>query len=116
MTARRDHLAVASVSTLDDARSVIAVLAPHVGLFRWGSSSCGVGPAALVVVTARREAFVDFEAPRYPNTVKGAVGSLPPGASLCTIHASGGRAMIAAAAALRAPGKDHGLSSPRSRA
>lgn len=107
----RDHLAVAlDYPSIDAARPVIASLAPHVGWFKVGLQLFAAsGPAALAAVVASgAKAFVDLKLHDIPNTVKGAVGSLcRSGASLCTIHASGGRAMIAAAAeAARASGSD----------
>lgn len=97
----RDLLAVAlDVPSLAEAAPLIRALAPHAGWFKVGLQLyAAAGPDAVTaVVDAGAKAFVDLKLHDIPNTVKGAVRSLcQTGASLCTVHASGGRAMIQAA-------------------
>ena len=96
-----DYIAVAlDVPDLVSARPLISMLGGKVGWFKVGLQLFSAeGPDAVkAVVDSGSRAFVDLKLHDIPNTVKGAVKSLSrSGASLITIHASGGRKMIEAA-------------------
>jgi orotidine-5'-phosphate decarboxylase len=88
------------VPDLAAARALIEKLRPHAGWFKVGLELyTAAGPDAVKAVRdAGAKAFVDLKLHDIPNTVRGAVRSLcEAGASLCTVHASGGTAMIRAA-------------------
>jgi orotidine-5'-phosphate decarboxylase len=58
-----------------------------------------LGPAAITTVAAHAPVFCDLKLHDIPNTVAGAAAAAAAhGASMITVHASGGPAMIAAAA------------------
>ena len=89
------------------ARALVAAVAPHVGGIKLGLEFfCAHGPAGIAAVMAGQALplFLDLKLHDIPNTVAGAVHSLAPlvPASL-TVHAAGGRAMLAAARAAAPP-------------
>ncbi|MBI5525397.1 MAG: orotidine-5'-phosphate decarboxylase [Deltaproteobacteria bacterium] len=103
----RDRLAVAlDVPDLASARALVGMLRAHAGWFKVGLELyASAGPDAVkAVVDAGSKAFADLKLHDIPNTVKGAVRSLAAaGASLCTVHASGGAAMVRAAVEAQVP-------------
>lgn len=99
----RSFIAVAlDVPDLKSARPLLQKISGRVGYVKVGLQLfSAAGPDAVkAVLDSGARAFVDLKLHDIPNTVKGAVRSLSGlGASLCTIHASGGRKMIEAAVA-----------------
>jgi orotidine-5'-phosphate decarboxylase len=94
--------AALDVPDMASARPLISVLGGRVGHLKVGLQlfSAAGTDAVRAVIDSGSSAFVDLKLHDIPNTVRGAVRSLSRlGASLCTIHASGGRRMIEAAAA-----------------
>jgi orotidine-5'-phosphate decarboxylase len=103
--AARERLIVAlDVSTLAEARALMAELAPEVGMFKIGLelfTSCGTE-----IFEAAREAgarlFFDCKYHDIPNTVAGACrAAVRHRPALFNIHALGGRKMMEAAVAAR---------------
>ena len=99
----RERLIVAlDVDSRERAERLIAELAPHVGLFKVGKelfTAEGPGIVRRIVAEGGR-VFLDLKFHDIPNTVGRAVASgVRLGASLITVHASGGRAMLEAGAA-----------------
>ncbi|WPB86508.1 orotidine-5'-phosphate decarboxylase [Sediminicoccus rosea] len=84
---------------LDQAEALAGQVAPSAGLVKLGLELfCAAGPPALARLAAHAPVFLDLKLHDIPNTVAGAVGSLAPlGASMLTLHAGGGPAMITAA-------------------
>jgi orotidine-5'-phosphate decarboxylase len=97
MTARL----IAAIDTPETgaAGELIREVAPHCGLVKLGLEFfMANGPAGLSVAGGA-PVFLDLKLHDIPNTVAGAVRSLAPlGVEMLTIHASGGAAMVAAAA------------------
>lgn len=105
----KERLIVAlDVSSLEEARILVGELAPHVGLFKVGKELfTAEGPQVVREIVAEGgRVFLDLKFHDIPNTVERAVAAgARLGASLLTIHASGGRVMMeAAASALPAAG------------
>ncbi len=98
----KDKLIVAlDVDTLARAESLVDRLAGLVGLFKIGSqlfTACG--PAAVEAVQKRGgRVFLDLKYHDIPNTVAGAAREATRiGVFMFNVHASGGRAMMSAAA------------------
>jgi len=97
----RSHLAVAlDVPNMAGTGALLNGLSGRVGYFKVGlelfSSS---GPDAIkAVIASGTSVFIDLKLHDIPNTVRKAVRSLAVcGASLCTVHASGGLKMIESA-------------------
>ena len=84
---------------LEAAEALAGQVAPSAGLVKLGLELfCAAGPSALARLAAHAPVFLDLKLHDIPNTVAGAVGSLAPlGASMLTLHAGGGPAMITAA-------------------
>lgn len=80
-------------------RSLVGELAPHVGVFKVGlTAHVALGGDALREAARHRPVFLDLKLHDIPVQVAGAVrAAAATGASLLTVHASGGSAMIAAA-------------------
>ena len=80
-------------------REVAAAVAPHAGVLKVGLTAFVAGGAALVSDIAElRPVFLDLKLHDIPAQVGGAVDSAAAtGASLLTIHASGGPEMVARA-------------------
>lgn len=84
------------------AEAVVQQLGATCGFYKVGLELFAAeGPAIVAWLRAQgKEVFVDLKLHDIPNTVRGAARSVARhGASLLTIHASGGAAMIAAAVA-----------------
>ena len=92
---------IAAIDTADahHAGRLIRAVAPHCGLIKLGLEYfLRHGPAGLASAEDM-PVFLDLKLHDIPNTVAGAVRSLAPfGVAMLTIHASGGAAMVAAAA------------------
>lgn len=84
---------------LEQAEALAGQVAPSAGLVKLGLELfCAAGPPALARLAVHAPVFLDLKLHDIPNTVAGAVGSLAPlGASMLTLHAGGGPAMITAA-------------------
>ena len=103
------------VPTLDRAEELATVLAPEVGVLKVGLELfCAAGPEAVRRIAAHGPVFLDLKLHDIPNTVEGAArrcGAL--GVRMLTVHASGGAAMVAAAArGIRAGAEEVGASTP----
>ncbi len=100
-SAARDRLIVAlDVSTADEARALVDRLSGRVGMFKIGSQLfTAAGPQLVREIVGRGEkVFLDLKYHDIPHTVAEAVGEAGQlGASLITVHALGGKAMIEAA-------------------
>ncbi|WP_421988510.1 orotidine-5'-phosphate decarboxylase [Roseococcus sp.] len=85
--------------TLPRAEALAGPIAAEAGLLKLGLELfCAAGPPALARLRPLAPVFLDVKLHDIPNTVAGAIGTLAPlGASMITIHAAGGPAMIAAA-------------------
>jgi orotidine-5'-phosphate decarboxylase len=98
----KDRIIVAlDVDNVEDARRLVGLLKDHVGAFKVGFELfVAEGPRAAAAVTdAGAGLFLDLKFHDIPNTVAGAVKSaLGMGATFIDVHASGGRAMMEAAA------------------
>jgi orotidine-5'-phosphate decarboxylase len=83
------------------ALATVSVLSGEVGLFKVGMELFPRGGPALIdrIRAKGAEVFLDLKFHDIPNTVAGAVKSaVALGVKFATVHASGGRAMLAAAA------------------
>ncbi|NUO50077.1 MAG: orotidine-5'-phosphate decarboxylase [Polyangiaceae bacterium] len=102
-SASKDRIAVAlDLADLDDALRLAERVAPFVGVFKVGLELfVRFGPNAVErvrQVTNGGRVFLDLKLHDIPETVERAVASArASGASLLTVHASGGRAMLEAA-------------------
>ena len=119
MTSPRANPVFCAIDTpsLDIARSIAVQVAPHVGGLKLGLEFFNAnGPGGVRQITALRlPLFLDLKLHDIPNTVAGGIRSatvLEP--TFITIHASGGRAMMRAAADAATEAADkHGVSRPR---
>ena len=111
----RDRLIVAlDVPTLPDAEALADRLAGVVRWFKIGSQLfTAAGPAAVASIARRGRVFLDTKLHDIPSVVGAAIGAAArQGIALCTVHASGGTAMMRAAreaadaAARSSPGAD----------
>jgi orotidine-5'-phosphate decarboxylase len=87
------------VPSLEGARRVIATLGAQCGFYKVGSELfTSAGPAAVEVVReSGAKVFIDLKFHDIPNTVAGSVRAAAAlGASLLTVHASGGGEMLRA--------------------
>jgi orotidine-5'-phosphate decarboxylase len=83
------------------AMAAVSALAGEVGLFKVGMELFPLGGAGLIerIRATGAEVFLDLKFHDIPNTVAGAVRSAAAlGVKFATVHASGGKAMLAAAA------------------
>jgi len=98
----KDRIIVAlDTDSPDKALETVAVLAGEVGLFKVGMELFPRGGPRLVekIRESGSRVFLDLKFHDIPNTVAGAVKSaVALGVSFTTVHASGGKAMLAAAA------------------
>lgn len=98
----RDRLAVAlDVSTRDDVLRLVDQLHDAAGVFKIGLQAfTSVGPSIVREVVARGErVFLDLKIHDIPNTASHAIHEVASlGASMTTVHASGGEAMLRACA------------------
>lgn len=86
--------------TLDAVRGTVEELSPYVGLFKVGKESfTRFGPDVVSLVQDRGSGvFLDLKYHDIPNTVRGAARAAAElGVALLNVHASGGKAMMAAA-------------------
>ena len=89
------------VSTTAEAEAMVTRLGPAVGFYKIGLELfCATGPDVVARVKAQgKRVFLDLKLHDIPRTVERAVKSCASlGVDLLTIHSSGGRAMIRAAA------------------
>jgi len=105
----KDRLIVAlDVDSKERAERLVAELGPHVGMFKVGKELfTSEGPEVVrSIVAGGGRVFLDLKFHDIPNTVAKAVGTAAQlGAFFVTVHISGGRAMLeAAASALPAEG------------
>ena len=96
-------------TSLDRARVLSQTLKPYVGGVKLGLEFYGAnGPEGVrAIVSTGIPVFLDLKLHDIPNTVSGAMKALAPlGVAIVNVHASGGSAMMRAAAdALRASGQ-----------
>ena len=96
-------------TSLDRASTLSQTLKPYVGGVKLGLEFYGAnGPEGVrAIVSTGIPVFLDLKLHDIPNTVSGAMKALAPlGAAIVNVHASGGSAMMRAAAdALRASGQ-----------
>jgi orotidine-5'-phosphate decarboxylase len=108
MTAPRDRICAAlDFPTWAAAEPFARAVAPEVGLLKVGLELFAAeGPTAVRAAAALgRPVFLDLKLHDIPNTVEGAARSAAAcGASLLTVHASGGAAMVRAAVRGAGPG------------
>jgi orotidine-5'-phosphate decarboxylase len=107
MNASERICAALDFPTLSEAERFARRIAPHVGMLKVGLELFAAeGPAAVRAIAALgRPVFLDLKLHDIPNTVEGAARSAAAsGASLLTVHASGGSAMIQAAVRGAGPG------------
>jgi len=86
---------------LDAASAIAARVAPHVGGLKVGLEFVSAnGPEGVrTIIKSGRPVFLDVKLHDIPNTVGGAMKALAPlGAAIINVHASGGPAMMRAAA------------------
>lgn len=105
----KDRLIVAlDVDSKDRAERLVAELGPHVGMFKVGMELfTAEGPDVVrSIVAGGGRVFLDLKLHDIPNTVaKATAAAAQLGAFFVTLHISGGRAMLeAAASALPAEG------------
>jgi orotidine-5'-phosphate decarboxylase len=101
LTPRDRLIAALDVATEAEALGLLRALRGHVGMFKVGMELfTAAGPSMVkTIVEAGEKVFLDLKFHDIPNTVRGAVRSATRlGVSFLTIHGSGGRGMIAAAA------------------
>jgi orotidine-5'-phosphate decarboxylase len=101
------------VASLAEVEQVVALLGPSVGFYKIGLELFSAeGPEVVRCVKAHgKRVFLDLKLHDIPRTVERAVKTgAALGVDLMTIHASGGRAMIAAA---KQGAHGAGLASPR---
>ena len=109
ITPRERLLVALDAPDLDAALALVAQLRPHVGGFKVGLELCTAAGAPRVVEAvagAGGAVFLDLKLHDIPNTVAGAVRAacaLGPAVRMLTLHASGGLAMLRAAAEAAAP-------------
>lgn len=104
LTPRERVLVALDVAALDPALALVGRLRAAVGGFKVGLELCtaaGVPRVVEAVAAAGGAVFLDLKLHDIPNTVAGAVRSvcaLGPAVRMLTLHASGGAAMLRAAA------------------
>lgn len=99
------------VATLGEAQALVGRLGPSCDFYKVGLELFAAeGPAVVRWLRSEgKRVFVDLKLHDIPNTVRGAARSVARlGASLLTVHASGGTEMMAAAVAGAAEGAAEG--------
>jgi orotidine-5'-phosphate decarboxylase len=98
-------IAALDTSSLDEARELVGRLAPFVGAFKVGHALTlghGLGVLSALKAEGAERIFLDLKFHDIPHATALAVGEAArAGAWMTTIHASGGRAMVQAAAAVK---------------
>lgn len=98
----RDRLVIAlDVSSRDDVLRFVDMLHDAAGVFKIGLQAfTALGPSIVREVVSRGErVFVDLKIHDIPNTARHAIGEVASlGASIATVHAAGGEAMLRACA------------------
>jgi orotidine-5'-phosphate decarboxylase len=92
---------ITAIDTADLGRagSLVAAVAPHSGLLKFGLEFFNAHGLAGLAAAGEMPIFLDLKLHDIPNTVAGAIRALAPARiAMLTIHAAGGAAMIAAAA------------------
>jgi orotidine-5'-phosphate decarboxylase len=101
---------------LDEVKSLVRTLLPHVGFFKVGHQLfTRYGPEAVKTIHAEGgRVFLDLKYHDIPNTVRGAVESATSlGVAMVNVHASGGTAMMkAAVTAAQAAASTHAAAPP----
>ncbi|HKS07389.1 MAG TPA: orotidine-5'-phosphate decarboxylase [Gemmatimonadaceae bacterium] len=100
MTTHTNAIVALDVASSDSARKLVEVLGDRCDFYKVGLELYAADGPAVVrwLRSQRKRVFVDLKAYDIPNTVRGVARSVASlGASLLTVHASGGDAMIAAA-------------------
>lgn len=103
------------VPTLERAEGLAEVLAPEVAVLKVGLELfCAAGPEAVRRISSHAPVFLDLKLHDIPNTVEGAARRCAAlGIRMLTVHASGGEAMVAAAArGIRAGADEAGVAPP----
>jgi orotidine-5'-phosphate decarboxylase len=107
MTSARDRLIVAlDFPTPAKALALVSVLSDSIAIYKIGLQLyTAAGPEIVRAVAATgAKVFLDLKLHDIPNTVAKAVGAAGElGVQMLTIHLSGGRAMLEAAAAAKSP-------------
>ena len=108
MSARQRLIVALDVSTASEAARIVQSVGESAGLFKVGKQLfTAAGPQVVRdLVTSGKKVFLDLKFHDIPNTVAAAVRSASAlGASMITVHASGGSKMLKAAveAATSAP-------------
>lgn len=93
-------IAALDTADLDRLEELAAALGPHVGYLKVGLEAYTAhGPVAIKAVARYGRVFLDVKLHDIPSTVAGAARAAAAlGVDLLTVHASGGAAMVAAAA------------------
>lgn len=103
------------VPTTSAAKALVQRLGPSCDFYKVGLELfTAVGPSIVEWLRGEgKQVFVDLKLHDIPNTVRGAARSVARhGATLLTVHASGGREMISAAVEGAAEGSDGSMASP----
>jgi len=101
-TLRKKLIVALDVDDLAHARNLVRTLAPYVGMFKIGHQLFSTyGPDAVRMVHEERgSVFLDLKYHDIPNTVKrGVEAAAGLHVAMVNVHASGGKAMMAEAAA-----------------
>jgi len=101
MIPRPDNPVIVAIDTsdLETARRLASALEPSAGLLKVGLELFTAhGPAAVEAVARHAAVFLDLKLHDIPTTVERAARNVARlGARMCTVHAMGGEAMVAAA-------------------
>lgn len=101
MTVRKKLIVALDVSTLEQARRLVAELHDLAGMFKIGLELfCSHGPRAVEIVREQGgDVFLDLKYHDIPNTVAGAArAAVRMGVAMFNLHAAGGAEMLRAAA------------------
>ena len=114
----KDYIALALDNTADlqMLESLIKITAPFIGTFKIGLEQfTRFGPTVLDIVRKNNaHIFLDLKYHDIPNTVAKAIeAACSLGVDFCTIHTSGGSAMMKAAAEAVRNAKANGLAAPK---